>query len=129
MGTKDDIRAVDDAYEKAVANQDISAVVELYTSDARLLAPGAPLVQGRDAIKMILQGFIDAGAQSLELNTVELDDHGDVAIEVGTYKLGIAPPEGEPITDVGKYLQVFKSQSDGSFQIAYDAFNSDQPEG
>jgi len=128
MGTSD-IRAVDDAYEKAVANQDVGAVLELYTSDARLLAPGAPLAQGRDAIRLIMQGFVDAGAQSLELNTVELDDHGDVVIEVGAYKLGIAPPDGEPITDVGKYLQVFKRQADGTFLIAFDAFNSDLPEG
>ena len=128
MGTPD-IRAVDDAYEKAVANQDVSAVLELYTADARLLAPGAPLAKGRDAIRPIMQGFLDAGAQSLELKTVELDDRGDVVIEVGAYTLGIAPPDGDPITDVGKYLQVFARQADGSFLIAFDAFNSDLPEG
>ena len=129
MNTRDQIRAVDDAYEKAVANQDVDAVLEAYTSDASLLAPNAPLAKGRDAIRAILQGFLDAGAQSLELNTVELDDHGDVVVEVGSYRLGIAPPDGDPITDEGKYLQVFKRQADGSFRIAYDAFNSDLPAG
>jgi len=127
MGTKDEIRAIDDAYEKAVANQDINAVGALYAADAKLLAPNAPMATGRAEIQALLQGFLDAGAQSLELNTVETDDLGDTVIEVGTYRLGLQPPGGDPITDEGKYLQVFKRQSDGSFQLAYDAFNSDLP--
>jgi uncharacterized protein (TIGR02246 family) len=129
MGTKDEIRAIDDAYEKAVANQDINAVGELYAPDAKLLAPNAPMATGRGEIQALLQGFLDAGAQSLELHTVETDDLGDTVIEVGTYRLGLQPPGGEPITDEGKYLQVFKRQSDDSFQLAFDAFNSDLPAG
>ena len=126
MGTKDEIRAIDDAYEKAVANQDINAVGELYATNAKLLAPNAPMATGRAEIQALLQGFLDAGAQSLELNTVETDDLGDTVIEVGRYTLGIQTPDGH-MEDVGKYLQVFKRQSDGSFQLAYDAFNSDLP--
>jgi len=126
MGTKDDVRAVNDAYEKAVANQDVAAVLGVYTPDATLLPPNAPLCKGAQAIEPILNAYIEAGANSLTLETIELDEQGDAVIEVGRYTLGIQTPDGH-MEDVGKYLQVFKRQGDGSLRIAYDAFNSDQP--
>jgi ketosteroid isomerase-like protein len=127
MGTKDQIEAANEAYGKAVANQDVTAVVALYTQDALLLPPDSPVAQGSDAIRAVLQGYVDAGAQSLELETIALDDQGDLVVDVGRYTLGLQPPGADPITDVGKYLQVYKRQSDGSFRIAYDCFNSDGP--
>jgi ketosteroid isomerase-like protein len=127
MATKDQIEAANDAYGKAVANQDVAAVVALYTDDAILLPPDSPVAQGSDAIRAVLQGYMDAGAQSLALETTALDDQGDLVVDVGRYTLGMQPPGADPITDVGKYLQVYKRQSDGSFRIAYDCFNSDGP--
>lgn len=128
MGIKDDVRAVNDAYEKAVANQDVAVVLECYTSDASLLPPGAPLAKGTKAMEAVFQAYIDAGASSLTLETIEVEEQGDAVIEVGRYELGIQTPDGS-MTDVGKYLQVFKRQADGTLRIAYDAFNSDQPTG
>ena len=127
MGTYEQIRGVDEAYGKAVANQDIDAIVALYTPDAFFLPPNSPIAKGSDAIRAVLQAYIDAGANSLDLDTTVLDEQGDVVIEVGQYKLGLQPSGAEPITDLGKYLQVFKRQADGSFLIAYDCFNSDEP--
>ena len=128
MGTRDDIDAIDQAYGKGVANRDAAAIVGLYTPDAYLLPPNAPVAKGSQAIGAVVQAYFDAGAQSLELETTDLDDHGDLIVEVGRYTLGLQPPGGGPITDVGKYHQVFKRQADGGLRIAYDCFNSDQPE-
>ena len=43
--------AANEAYGKAVANQDVAAVVALYTPDAILLPPDSPVAQGSDAIR------------------------------------------------------------------------------
>ena len=125
MGIRGEIEAFDEAYEKAVANQDAAAIAGLYSQDAFFLAPNAPLAKGFDAIRGVIQGLIDAGAQSLELETIALDEHSDLIVEVGRYTLGVQPPGAAPMTDVGKYLQVFKRQGDGSLRITYDCFNSD----
>jgi uncharacterized protein (TIGR02246 family) len=127
MATSDEVEAVDQAYEKAVANRDTAGVAALYTPDAFLLPPNAPVAKGRQAIEAVVQAYFDAGAQSLDLDTVTLEERGDLVVEVGRYTLGVQPPGGDPVTDVGKYLQVFKRQADGSLRIAYDCFNSDQP--
>jgi len=124
MGIKDDVRDVNDAYEKAVANQDVSIVVGCYTPDAVLMPPNEPVARGSVQMEAVFQRYVEAGASSLTLETVDLEEQGDVVIEVGRYELGIQTPDGS-MTDVGKYLQVFKRQADGTLRIAYDAFNSD----
>jgi ketosteroid isomerase-like protein len=127
MGFEDQIQGVDEAYEKAVANRDTDAIVALYTSDGYFLPPNSPIAKGSDAIRAVLQAYFDAGVVSLDLETTVLDEQGDVVVEVGQYKLGLQPPGTDPFTDLGKYLQVFKRQPDGSLLIAYDCFNSDEP--
>lgn len=126
MATQNDVDTIDQAYGKAVANRDPGAIAALYSADAYLLPPNAPLAQGRPAIEAVVQSYLDAGAQSLELSTVTLEEQGDLVVEVGRYTLGVQTPDGDSVTDVGKYLQVFKRQADGSLLIAFDAFNSDE---
>ena len=126
MGTKDDIRAINGTFETAVANRDAAALGALYTADAVLLAPGMPVAQGPEAIQAVFQGFVDAGAESLSLDTTSFEEQGDAVIEVGRYTLGLRI-EGTEVTDVGKYLVVFVRQADGSLRFKYDAFNSDAP--
>jgi len=128
MGTKDDISAINDTFGKAVANQDAAAIVALYTADAVLLAPGAPVAVGPAAIQAVFQGYIDAGAESLTLETTSFEEQGDVVIEVGQYTLGLRTPDGDAVSDVGKSLVVFARQADGSLRFKYDAFNSGAPE-
>ena len=127
MGTKDQIQGVDEVYEKAVANQDIDAIVALYTRDGFFLPPNSPIAKGSDAYRRCAPGVLRCRRRVLDLETTVLDDQGDVVVEVGQYKLGLQPPGADPVTDIGKYLQVFKRQADGSFLIVYDCFNSDEP--
>ena len=128
MATKDEIAALDAAYGKAVANRDADAIAALYTADAYFLPPNEPMAIGPAGVRAVAQSYLDAGAQSLELEAIALDDQGDTVIEVGKYTLGMQTPDGS-MTDVGKYVQVMKRQPDGSLKIAYDCFNSDAPAG
>ena len=127
MSTQDDISVLNDTFGKAVAAQDVVALGALYTADAVLLAPGLPVAHGPEAIQAVFQGFVDAGAESLRLETTSFEEQGDLVVEVGRYTLGLRLPDGESVTDVGKYLVVFARQADGSLRFKYDAFNSDAP--
>jgi ketosteroid isomerase-like protein len=75
----------------------------------------------------VFQGFLDAGAESLVLETTSFEEQGDVVIDVGRYTLGLHLPDGDSVSDVGKYLVVFAREADGSLRFKYDAFNSDAP--
>jgi ketosteroid isomerase-like protein len=58
---------------------------------------------------------------------VEVARSGDLGYSQGTYDLTFNDPSGKPMTDRGKYLEVWKKQADGSWKCAVDTFNSDLP--
>ena len=66
---------------------------------------------------------MDMGVATATLETVELDDHGDTAIEEGRFTL--AGADGEVI-DRGKYIVVWKNDG-GTWKLHKDIWNSSQP--
>ena len=63
---------------------------------------------------------------SMTLNTLEVLSDGDLAYEIGTYKVNMTIP-GMPNTmdDNGKYLTVWQKQDDGSWKMKVETWNSD----
>jgi uncharacterized protein (TIGR02246 family) len=120
------IRDAHAAYHEAALAKDWDAVVTYYTTDAVIMPPNQPTVQGRDAIRDWYASF--PPVSEVELPIVELDGWGDIAYARGTYSLTMVI-EGapEPIMDMGKNLAIWRKQPDGSWKIAVDTFNSDLP--
>jgi ketosteroid isomerase-like protein len=127
MTARDEVGTLNARFSKAVANQDLDDLLALYDSKARLLPPNAPMAEGTAAIRQVFQGFIDMGANALDLQIVEVHESGDLVIDVGRYVLGIQLPGGESMEDRGKYIDVFRRQPDGGLKFIADIFNSDLP--
>jgi ketosteroid isomerase-like protein len=125
MSVRDEIEKLNGEFTKAVANQDAKALAAFYTDDTRLLPPGAPMVEGRNATRDWFQTMIDAGVKALDLNSIAVESGGEMVVDVGTYRLTVQPPGAEAAVDEGKYIVVFKRQGGGDLKIAYDTFNSD----
>jgi uncharacterized protein (TIGR02246 family) len=119
-----EVDAVAQAFHDGVANQDAAALASLYAEDAKFLPAGMGPCQGRAEIQAAMQGLFEMGARSLDIEPLEVREAGDMTVEYGRYALGLEPPGGEPVTDVGKYIVVHETQADGSSKIAYDIFNS-----
>jgi uncharacterized protein (TIGR02246 family) len=126
---RDEVAEFNAAFGKAMANQDVAAMASAYAEDARMLPPNAPMAEGRNAIRQVLQAFVDTGAKSLDLQSIDVLEDGALVVDIGRYGLGIQPPGADPIQDEGKYLVAFRRQSDGSLKMVADAFNSDAPAG
>ncbi len=114
-------------FVKAFNNHDAAGLAAFYTADARMLPPDAPMIVGRSGIEAMAQDMFDMGCQSLDLETVDVIESGDLQVEVGRYTMVIQPPGADPIQDVGKYVAVHQRQSDGTLKLAVDTFNRDQP--
>jgi ketosteroid isomerase-like protein len=127
MDTRAEIEMLTAKFSKAVTNKDFGALGSFYEERARLLAPGAPMVEGRAAIQAVQQGMIEGGVQALRLDVIDVIEAGDLAIEIGRYTLTIQPPGGESVIDNGKSVVVWRRQKDGALKIAVDTFNSDAP--
>jgi ketosteroid isomerase-like protein len=114
-------------FSKAFATHDAAAMAAFYTADARFLAPNMPMIEGRAGIEAFGKEMFAAGGQSLELDTVDVLDGGDLEIEVGNYTMGIQPPDSDSLVDNGKYVAVWKRDVDGSLKMAIDTFNTNAP--
>jgi ketosteroid isomerase-like protein len=60
------------------------------------------------------------GIKEAGLETVEVEGHGDTAVEVGKFTL---KSEGGQVLDQGKYIVIWK-QEEGQWKLHRDIFNS-----
>lgn len=114
--------AIDAANQKfmdALAAKDSTSVASMYSSEARLLPPNEAPVEGRDNIKNFWQGFIDGGLIA-KLVTDEVHTMGDMAAEVGTFKIETA--DGKEI-DNGKYIVLWIKEN-GKWKLHRDMWSS-----
>jgi ketosteroid isomerase-like protein len=80
--------------ETVVKGRNFAALDQIYTADARILPPGADLIEGREHIKGFWQAAV-AGMNVQDAKLVSVNAHlaGDSVIEVGRAKLFL--PEGQ----------------------------------
>lgn len=121
-GARSEIEAVNARFESYVSQQQWDSLMTLYTDDAILMPPGAPMAEGR-AIRDGFAEMGESGVSRMDLETVDVAGAGDMAYEVGRYT--IEGPSGMHI-DEGKYLVVWMNV-DGEWRLHRDAFNSDLP--
>jgi len=116
------IEATNARFMSAINSGDGAAVAALYTDDAVLCAPNMPMQRGKPAIQATLEGMVQAmGPLKLQLDTMQVEERGDAAWEVGTYTMTAG---GQ--TDKGKYLVVWKREG-SDWKLAVDMWNSDSP--
>ena len=58
---------------------------------------------------------------------VEVARLGDLAYVYGGYQLSMNGPDGKPVSDQGKYTEVWKKQSDGNWKCIVDMWSSNLP--
>ncbi len=102
---------------------DAAAVAALYTDDGAVLPPNAAVLRGRAAIEAFWQAVMNMGVKAVRLSSVEVDDHGGTAIEVGNYTLS---GEGDQQLDAGKYVVVWKHDQ-GVWWLHRDIWNTSLP--
>ena len=123
-GTAEDIATRSETFEAAFNSGDAAAVAAHYTTDAVLLAPDTARIDGREAVQGLWQSFVDAGVTDLQLTTVNLDDLGDTANEIGTYTLTAPDGNGGTVQAGGKYIVVWKTDDSGVWHLHWDIWNS-----
>jgi uncharacterized protein (TIGR02246 family) len=121
-----EVNAVAKAFHDGVANQDAAALASLYHDDGRFLPPNMEPAEGREAIRAAMQQLLDMGGRSLDAESVDVREAGDLTVDYGRYILGIEPEGGEAMTDVGKYVVVHETRDDET-KILLDCFNSNSP--
>ncbi|ROZ99079.1 nuclear transport factor 2 family protein [Gordonia sp. OPL2] len=125
MSTQDDIDDFNRRLIAALDAQDVNGVLDCYTEDGALLAPGGPAVVGREALGQWWKTFFDNGFRSAEMTTDRIvEDQPALVVELGSYRMELTGPDGQPIRDEGKYSIVYRRGPDDRLRYAVDSLSS-----
>jgi uncharacterized protein (TIGR02246 family) len=120
----DDVRAAVEAGNRAFIaaflRGDAQAVANLYTENAQVIAPGAPVARGRSAIAAAWEKSIKSGVKDLRLGTADVESAGDLAYETGVVRL--VGRDGA-FTE-GRYVVVWK-RTNGQWKLHRDIWNAE----
>jgi ketosteroid isomerase-like protein len=125
----DDIRrgmaATNEIFNSEVfGKRNFEALDLIYTADARILPPGAPMISGRSAIKEFWSGLIQSvNATSGVLTSIDVMPSGDGVVEIGKAVLTMQP-EGQGVSTLEvKYVVCWK-QEDSRWKWHIDIWNT-----
>lgn len=117
--------------EKAFLAGDIEAMLRYYCDDIISMPDDHPMIRGKADLKRTTEAILSTGMrfQSLESTTIEVQRAGEYVYEVGTFRqVVIMPGTTEPMKSVGKYLTIWRKQSNGELKIAVEMYNNDSSE-
>lgn len=111
-------------FDKEVfGKRNFDALDEIYTENARILPPGAPMISGRKAIKEFWAGLVaSVNAKSAVLTSVDVMPAGDGAVEIGLATLTVEP-EGQSAAEIAVKYVVYWLQEDGLWKWHVDIWN------
>ncbi|WP_024510480.1 DUF4440 domain-containing protein [Bradyrhizobium sp. ARR65] len=110
-------------FGEAVARKDYAGLAGLYTENARVMPPDAPIVSGRPAIEEFWRTAANAfGMTDAALRTVDVEVVGDTAYEVGEAQLTLGSGQAKV-----KYLVVWRRDRDGTWRLHRDIWNNMPP--
>jgi ketosteroid isomerase-like protein len=118
---RDSINQENAAFVANFNSGDIASAANVYSEDARIFPPGMPSMDGKATIAGFWQAAAEQmGVKGIQLTTVDLEEHGDTAIEEGRFVLSGAAGT----LDQGKYIVVWRRQTDGGWKWHRDIWNS-----
>jgi uncharacterized protein (TIGR02246 family) len=123
------IRDLDAEWTKAAAAKNVDQVIDFYADDASMFVPNEPIAMGKPAIRVEWTKLTTNPGYALTFSPSRVDvaKAGDMAYEFGVYSLMLNGPDGKPMNDRGKYVVVWKKQTDGKWKVVADIINTDLP--
>ena len=129
-----DITAINEMlnqYAVACNTGDFDLWISLWADDGVQMPPDAPAVIGKEQIREAMKPTFDQMTLDIAITSIEdAKVYGDLGLIRCKYKLDVTPKAGgETIHAMrdGKALTLLERQSDGSWKVVYDCFNSNVP--
>ena len=120
---------LDTKWSDAAAAKDLDKVVAYYAANALVLPANAPAATTKEAIRATWKDLLTAPGNKISWKPfkIEAAQSGELAYITGTYQLTMQDAKGKPTNEKGKYVEVLKKQTDGSWKVIVDIWNSDLP--
>ena len=120
---------LDKAWAQAAAARDVERSVSFWADDASLFPPGQPAVVGKDALRRYVSESLAMPGFSISWETREfvVSTSGDLAYGVGTNTVTVPDAQGNPVTERGRGVTVWRKGKDNSWKCVIDIWNAEPP--
>ncbi len=124
---KEKFQKMDNEMIKNMLSDNTEAMMSMYTDDAISMPSYEPMLKGKDEMMKSHMKSKEAGFKmnDMTLKVMNVWSSGDLAYEIGTYTIDMSMPGMDAWKDNGKYLTVWQKQSDGSWKIKAETWNTD----
>ena len=114
-------------FMKAAAEHGSPGYMSYYSEDAVEVPNGHAFVNGKAEIAKAMD-FLDSPDNHLTWSPVhaEVAASGDLGYTYGTFEFRSKDKDGKPVSDLGKYVTIWKKQKNGAWKVALDMGNSGQ---
>src|SRR6202163_2193262 len=119
------IRGLTQDFATAFNTGNYDQAATLFTSDGYLMPPQHEAAQGPKAIELMLRRIADAGYENLRLETLRVEESGDMAVEIGRYTAAIHQVNRTTVVERGKFVHTWHRL--GISRIEANCWNSDLP--
>jgi ketosteroid isomerase-like protein len=115
-------------FQKAMAEHGLEGWLSFFADDAADFTRSEPFSFTKEEMrKRLAKTFDPADQLTWKAAKIEVAQSGDLAYSLGTWHLTGKNPKGEEVEQTGKYLTVWKKQTDGSWKVVADTGNVDPP--
>jgi ketosteroid isomerase-like protein len=123
------IRKADMDWANTAQSKQVDAWMTYYTDDVAVLPPNESMAIGTEQARKSIGGLLALPGLNLKWTPSKtgVARSGDLGYSYGAYEMTFNDPKGNPVSDKGKYVEVWKKQPDGKWKCAVDTFNSDLP--
>ena len=121
---QDRIKTVIQQLTEAFNAKDAAKAAALYTPEAVVMPPNKTMSRGRNFVEQYYTSRFGEGASGLALQANEIKGSGTLAVAMGDYRLTLAPPQGPPRRDRGKFVWIFREMNN-TWMIDGIIFSSD----
>jgi uncharacterized protein (TIGR02246 family) len=110
---------IDPVWMEAFNAGDAEAVLSLYEPGAAFVLPTGDVVEGLEAIRETLNGFL-AMKPRIDLRTKNVRRAGDTALVFSGWTLSATAPDGSAVEMAGDATIVVREQPDGTWRFVID---------
>ncbi|XP_072031432.1 uncharacterized protein [Amphiura filiformis] len=118
---KAEVDLLNDKWGELMRAKDVNGLAEMYTEDCKYMPPNSPVIEGKEGVKKVYEGFFEAGAADGKLVSNEVGPSGDSHVFMrGVYDVYKA--DGSEL-EKGKMVMIFK-RVNGKLLIYIDIDNT-----
>ena len=122
------IREIDAAWSQALQNKDLDKVMSNYADQASFLPPDEPIVEGKGNIRKWFANRVAVPGYSATFypTRIVVSQSGDMAYELGKFRVVLDDESGKPVVHVGKHLVTWEKRG-GQWKVTAESINRDAP--